>query len=172
MDKELASHQHSQCSKWLSKVVESPLISFLRQFPNPPSLVCSPCRDGISGGFNPSSNQITLCEQVIKTKQQVEDILAHEHVHAYDNETVALDWQNQKHQACTEIRAINLSGECKFTREIVRGNLGIGGQLATCVRRRAILGLVANGISEVDARKRVEECWKCFEDLAPFDEIY
>jgi mitochondrial inner membrane protease ATP23 len=164
---------HKQCLKWVEKLNSSPLISFLssKTFLNP-SVSCSPCRSLISGGYNPSTNTITICQDTLKSKQQLQDILAHEYIHAYDTSTTKLDWTNPKHQACTEIRATTLSGECNFTREVLRGNLGIGKQLQACIRRRSVLGLVANGMDEKNARIKVEECWKCFEDLAPFDEIY
>jgi mitochondrial inner membrane protease ATP23 len=46
-------------------------------------------------------------------------------MHAFDHCTTHMDWNNCEHFACAEIRAANLSGECKFMREFQRGFFGI-----------------------------------------------
>lgn len=110
----------------------------------------------------------------------MEDTISHELIHAYDHCTVNIDWGNCDHYACSEIRAASLSGDCKWTRELRRGHLGIAKQHQACVKRRATLavrqipfcqGKNANGeeIAE-EAVNRVFE--SCFKDTAPFDEIY
>ncbi len=69
----------------------------------------------------------------------MEDTLVHEMVHMYDHAKFKVDWDNIRHHACTEvrqidmklviifnralsqIRAANLSGDCRFGREVKRG---------------------------------------------------
>ena len=51
--------------------------------------------------------------------------------------------------ACTEIRAENLSGECNFSWEVVRGKISslsqlVNGHHQSCVKRRAIDSVRAN----------------------------
>jgi inner membrane protease ATP23 len=45
------------------------------------------------------------------------DVLTHELIHTYDNCRAHVDWSNDEHVACTEIRAASLSGECFFWKE-------------------------------------------------------
>lgn len=44
----------------------------------------------------------------------------------------------------SEIRASNLSGDCKFMQEFMRGNIGIKAQHQKCVKRRATLSVAMN----------------------------
>ena len=72
------------------------------------------------------------------------------------------------------MRAASLSGDCSFSQELLRGNLGVTGQHKKCVRRRAELSVAMNphcGGPGV-ARKAVDAVFdKCFGDTAPFDRI-
>ena len=120
----------------------------------------------VAGGFVPSQGQIVLCQQwVAKQPGEVENTLAHEMVHAYDDARAYLDWTNLTHQACTEIRAAHLSGDCTWGRELDRGNVTfrIAGAGASCVRRRAELSVSMNPAcpSKEAARKAVEAAWGC-----------
>jgi inner membrane protease ATP23 len=57
--------------------------------------------------------------------------------------------------------------------ELSRGNLGFAKHHQACVKRRSILSLKQSGMSESDAQLAVENVWdNCFNDTAPFDEIY
>ena len=42
-------------------------------------------------------------------------------VHAFDDCRAKVDWSNCVHHACSEIRAANLSGDCSFMQEMMRG---------------------------------------------------
>lgn len=67
---------------------------------------------------------MTICENWIQSGRHVEDTLAHELVHAIDASRVRrFDSTDCVHVACSEVRAANLSGECRFTREVLRGNV-------------------------------------------------
>ena len=98
-------------------------------------------------------------------------------IHAYDHLRFRVDWdRNLKHAACTEIRASSLSGECRFANEFFRnGFYKLGLQHQACVRRRAILSVLARPAckDETMAAKAVNDVWdSCFADTRPFDEIY
>ncbi|KAJ3728619.1 peptidase M76 family-domain-containing protein [Lentinula raphanica] len=122
---------------------------------------------------------IKLCAGHFFSKQHVESTIAHELVHMFDECRFKVDWANLRHHACSEIRANNLSGDCRWTRELRRGEgiPGIGwtkGHQA-CVRRRAITSVAANPAcpSLAHAERAVNEVWEsCFTDTRPFDEVY
>ena len=98
-------------------------------------------------------------------------------VHAYDHLRFKVQWgDNLRHEACTEIRAAALSGECRWTREFFkRGQWKFTQQFQECVRRRAARSVAAHGNckDDVQAVKTVNEVWdSCFPDTRPFDEVY
>ncbi|KIM50273.1 hypothetical protein SCLCIDRAFT_1225451 [Scleroderma citrinum Foug A] len=82
----------------------------------PSSIICAPCDPTRSGGFHPAG-AIVLCQGHFWSKKHMEDTLAHELVHMYDHCKFNVDWQNLRHHACSEIRANNLSGDCRYMRE-------------------------------------------------------
>ena len=185
-NKEKAEKQHKRCLKWKEKMLNSsPIITFLTEkikglsrenimFDN--YIQCRPCETNRSGAFSPT-NGILLCENKLESKSHLEDTLAHQLVHAFDQATVKnLDWRkNLNHLACSEIRAVNLSGECRFTREIRRGYFAVAKHHQDCVKRRAILGIreARPEVSTEQAEMAVLNAWMfCFPDTAPFDEIY
>ncbi|WRT68406.1 mitochondrial inner membrane protease ATP23 [Kwoniella shivajii] len=162
-------------------MTNSPIITFLLQhlksagceFPSS-SIQCHPCPESRSGGFSPDHG-ILLCQNRFFSKKHMEDTLAHELLHAYDHCRFKVDWMNLRHHACSEIRAANLSGDCRFTREFKRGFYSFNKQHQACVKRRAILSVLANPscTSPDMAEKAVNEVWEsCFKDTRPFDEIY
>ena len=136
---------------------------------------CDVCDDTKGGGFHPQMG-ILLCANWIQNKWQLEDILAHELVHAYDHLKFKVDTTNLKHHACTEIRALMLSGECRIFNEIKKTGLGnFGKKFQSCVKRRAVLSVKANPNckSTEEAEKAVETVWQsCFNDTRPFEQIY
>lgn len=84
-----------------------------------------------------------------------------------------MDWQNCLHHACSEVRAASLSGDCKFSREILRGNFRFTKHHQTCVKRRATLSLKQNkACAEVAQQAVLQVFASCFNDTRPFDEIY
>jgi len=80
-----------------------------------------------------------------------------------------------KQQACTEVRAANLSGECRWLQELQRGNWQrIASQHQVCVKRRTLLSLRKNPACSkcIELEKIVDEVFKsCFNDTAPFIDI-
>jgi inner membrane protease ATP23 len=72
----------------------------------------------------------------------------------------------------TQVRAANLSGDCSFSQELLRGNLGLVAQQQACVRRRAELSVAMNPACGAlgAARAAVNAVFDdCYRDTAPFD---
>jgi inner membrane protease ATP23 len=133
------------------------------------------------GGFDLNFG-ILLCANHLTTRKRLEDTLSHEMVHAYDYTRFAIQPADLRHQACTEIRASMLSGECRFLEEWLHrkqfsltGKDGMG-QFQECVRRRAVLSVMGRRECKGDKEKAegvVKEVWgACFGDVRPFDEVY
>ncbi|KAI0405738.1 peptidase M76 family-domain-containing protein [Xylaria palmicola] len=184
-----------RCEQWRDWVLmHSPTVVFLRQKIealngkiDASNVVCARCparltEDGQvhrqSGGFNPYSG-ILICSNEISSRGHLEDVLAHEMVHAWDHLRWKVDWvgdKDLKHAACTEIRAAMLSGECRWTKEaLTRRNWTLTQQFQDCVRKRAVQSLLARPRckDDVQAVKVVNQVWdSCFSDTRPFDEVY
>jgi inner membrane protease ATP23 len=115
--------------------------------------------------------QILLCQNRIRGDEEMTKILTHEIIHAFDDCRANLDWRDCVHHACTEIRASNLSRECRWMEEFKRLQLhGVNGQ-QSCVRRRAELSVQMNPFCNKpgQARLAVEAAWEiCYRDTAPF----
>lgn len=65
-------------------------------------ITCAPCDDQQFGGFSPSEG-ILLCANKIPSKKYMEDTLAHEMVHLFDERRFQVDWSNLKMHACSEV---------------------------------------------------------------------
>ncbi|WWC63304.1 mitochondrial inner membrane protease ATP23 [Kwoniella dejecticola CBS 10117] len=172
----------NKCEKWKRTLMtNSPMITFMLQHLknagcefDSSSIQCHPCPETRSGGFS-TEHGILLCQNRFFNKKHLEDTLSHELIHAFDHCRFKVDWFNLRHHACSEIRAANLSGDCRWTREVKRGFYSFNKQHQACVKRRAILSVIANPSCESPemAERAVNEVWKsCFKDTRPFDEIY
>lgn len=186
------------CEGYLSKLLRtSPMVRFMvKQL----AIVgCSPiddnggtedhimlakCKERHAGGFLPSPagvpknfSALLLCHNAIIDKEHMEATMAHEMMHWYDHCRFKVDQTNLRHIACSEIRANNLSGDCRFWREVInRMNFGFSRQYERCVRRRTIQSMMSNPHGpkdEATANRVVDEVWKsCYNDTRPFDEVY
>ncbi|THV01886.1 hypothetical protein K435DRAFT_376205 [Dendrothele bispora CBS 962.96] len=128
-----------------------------------------------AGGYIPEIQSIKLCGGMFFSKQHQESTIAHELIHMYDQCKFKVDWSNLRHHACSEIRANNLSGDCRYTRELRRGFFSFSKQHQVCVRRRAIESVSNNPVcpDRATAERVVNEVWdSCFSDTRPFDEVY
>lgn len=100
---------------------------------------------------------------------QVEKNLRHELIHAFDDARGEINPWNCLHQACSEIRAARLSGDC-FTGEEVRNwrfNFFRSGK--NCVRRLATLAVETNPLCRGFAERAVEKVFpQCYFDYEPF----
>ncbi|ODV80191.1 mitochondrial inner membrane protease ATP23 [Suhomyces tanzawaensis NRRL Y-17324] len=174
------------CDEWRDWMLQySPSVNFMmdhiRKLSNDPSaisksnIICDVCDDMKGGGFHPEVG-ILLCSNWIRSKWQLEDILTHELVHAYDYLKFDVNLKDLKHHACTEIRASMLSGECRMFNEIQKTGLGnFGSKFQLCIRRRAVLSVSANPNckDKEEAEKVVNSVWNsCFNDTRPFERIY
>jgi len=182
LDQERKTSECARCEAWRDRLVKtSPIIKFmLKEIAkigrpvDPTDLHCIPCDETRSGGFSPTEG-IIHCQNRFANRKHMEDTIAHELVHFYDDTKFKVDWYNCRHHACSEIRAASLSGDCKWTREILRGNFKFTKQHQACVKRRAVLSLRSNpGCSEPGmAEKIVAEVFEsCFNDTRPFENIY
>lgn len=175
--------EHSKCQRLVDRAMTGDAkVKTLQQALNALGVAtgglvrCDHCPDGVevAGGYVPADRQIVLCQQwMAKQPAEVQNTLAHEMIHAYDDARAYVDWTNLKHQACTEIRAASLSGDCTWTREVDRGNVvfRLSGAGSMCVKRRAELSVAMNPActSSTAAREAVEAVFAhCFADRAPF----
>ncbi|KAJ3202533.1 Nephrocystin-4, partial [Entophlyctis luteolus] len=151
----------------------------------PANISVEPCRDALTsagGVFHPAVGvreqqrpPIRLCEENMLFKEQLEDTLTHELVHAYDWCTANWDLTNCRHQACSEVRAGLLSAECRMALELARGRVPVQlgmKRIEACVKRRAVLSLTANPwCSDLAAAKAAVDAVfpACAADRAPFE---
>ncbi|KAF8882209.1 peptidase M76 family-domain-containing protein [Mucidula mucida] len=109
-----------------------------------------------------------LCANNFYSRRHLERTMCHELMHLYDECRFKVDWSNLRHLACSEIRANNLSGDCRFFSELNRGIVSFAAQHQECVRRRAIVSVTQNSNcpDEETARKVVNEVWEsCLKTL-------
>lgn len=113
-------HDCKMCEKWRDNLLQtSPLIVFMRKNISqlggdvgPHNIRCRTCltepESGtvkMEGGFDHQYG-IRICANRVETKSKMEDVMAHEMVHAYDHLRFKtnLDDTNLRHAACTEVR--------------------------------------------------------------------
>jgi inner membrane protease ATP23 len=129
---------------------------------------CKPCPIKV-GGFYDETLGIVMCENQQQLKTTLEDTLVHELVHAFDSCRADIDPDDCLQIACTEIRAANLSGECGWSRELMRGQYKFQKHLPECVKRRGIATLQMNTKCAKRAPEYIEAAWRsCYRDTAPF----
>ncbi|TFK21278.1 hypothetical protein FA15DRAFT_84624 [Coprinopsis marcescibilis] len=138
------------------------------------NIVCAPCDLTRSGGFEHKRGAVVLCAGNFFNTKHMENTFVHELVHMFDQCRFKVDWTNLRHHACSEIRANNLSGDCRYARELRRGFFTFSKQHQACVRRRAVESVMNNPgcPNEAAAERAVNEVWdSCFNDTRPFDEV-
>lgn len=74
---------------------------------------CEVCENTVTGGYDPITNQIVVCQNMARKEGMVQGVLTHEMIHMFDYCNNDLDFKNIDHLACTEIRAANLA-HCSF----------------------------------------------------------
>lgn len=75
---------------------------------SPVPIYCAPCGADRGGGFQPNVGVI-LCQDKIFSKKHVEDTLAHELIHEWDDRRFKVDWMNLRHVACSEVSRVTPS---------------------------------------------------------------
>ncbi|CCW60036.1 unnamed protein product [Phytomonas sp. EM1] len=99
----------------------------------------------------------------------VERNLRHELIHAFDDVRGHIDSADCFHQACSEVRAARLSGDCFTEEELKRGRLNYFEGGLKCVQRRATMALEANPICRGFSKRAVEAVFRrCYSDYEPF----
>ncbi|KAG5488565.1 hypothetical protein JIQ42_00173 [Leishmania sp. Namibia] len=101
--------------------------------------------------------------------EQVERNIRHELVHAFDDARGVIESSDCVHQACSEIRAARLSGDCFVGQEMRKGRFNFfeGGQ--KCVRRRAVIAVDRNPVCRGFSERAVDTVFhKCYSDYEPF----
>ncbi|CAG0890325.1 unnamed protein product [Darwinula stevensoni] len=134
-------------------------------------IVCEGCEKTVTGGYDPTLNQIVVCQNMCRQDSVVQGVLFHEMIHMFDYCRNKLDFKNLQHLACTEIRAANLA-HCSFMSALVEGNVSpfsIANQHAKCVKDKAIMSVLAvRKVSLEEARNAVESVFpQCYADLEP-----
>lgn len=117
-------HEADDCKRcekqrdWLFQY--SPVVRFMRENVgklgadlDASNVVCRRCntlsKTGVKQGAFSQDFGILLCANHLKGKKDMEDVLAHEMVHAYDFMRFKYDKWNLKHMACTEVSHGNAS---------------------------------------------------------------
>ncbi|XP_065877051.1 mitochondrial inner membrane protease ATP23-like isoform X1 [Euphorbia lathyris] len=167
-----------ECNDRIRRSLQTPMVKLLREHLEKAGcgigdnfFKAVDCDMKIGGGYVPGKG-IIVCANHLRSQGLVDEVVMHELIHAYDECRAAnLNWSNCAHQACSEIRANHLSGNCHFKRELLRGNLNLKGQGKECVRRRAMMSVMCNPrCSEVMAKGAIEAVWDlCYNDTKPFD---
>lgn len=105
----------TQCEKWRDWLFQySPVVNFLKGNIeklggelNEKNVMCRRCdtmnASGIKQGAFAGDQGILLCANHVRDRKSMEDVLAHEMVHAYDFMRFKYDKWNLKHAACTEV---------------------------------------------------------------------
>lgn len=181
--------EHSDCIGWVKAVFKSnfrvkALVEAMERHGCSvrigKNVLCEPCHMDVYGGFDAHRAQAVVCENTVKTREKVEDVLVHELVHAYDHCRAKVNWTYLPHIACSEIRAAALSGECRMTIDkFFQTSLGLKGWKlhmggVDCARRHAIRSLQV--VSAKSSMKEIEEAvdqvfTNCYLDSDPFDAI-
>lgn len=113
LDVDLEEYQCNQCEVWRDNLLKnSPPVRFmvdqlkkLDKNMTKEDFQCMPCDETKSGGFSPVHG-ILLCQNRLGTKTMEEHTMVHEMVHMYDHHKFNVDWNNLKHQACSEVMSM------------------------------------------------------------------
>ncbi|EPY22827.1 hypothetical protein STCU_00057 [Strigomonas culicis] len=99
----------------------------------------------------------------------VERNLRHELVHAFDDSRGKIEPLDCMHQACSEIRAARLSGDCFVWEELQKRRFDFGRGGLACVQRRARTALETNPLCRDFSERAIENVFdKCYSDYEPF----
>ncbi|KAF1858566.1 hypothetical protein Lal_00014321 [Lupinus albus] len=140
-----------QCQFMIQKSLRTPTVRFLREQLEKAGcgvadnfIKAVNCEQRLAGGYMRGEGStgslinlkhvldspylIVVCSNNIEMQDEVDQVLIHELIHAFDDCRAAnLEWTNCAHHACSEIRAGHLSGDCHYKRELLRGFLKIRG---------------------------------------------
>lgn len=101
--------------------------------------------------------------------EHVERNLRHELIHAFDDARGYIESADCTHQACSEIRAARLSGDCFAGEEIKKGRFDMLQGGLRCVKRRATTAVEMNPVCRGFSERAVETVFqRCYSDYEPF----
>lgn len=109
---------------------------------------CEVCDESVSGGYDPITNQIVVCQNMARGQGMIQGVLTHEMIHMFDYCRNNLDFKNIDHLACTEIRAANLT-HCSFLSSVSQGDsspINIKQTHQDCVKTKALMSVLAVSI--------------------------
>ncbi|XP_024461411.2 mitochondrial inner membrane protease ATP23 isoform X2 [Populus trichocarpa] len=123
-----------ECKNMIRRSFRTPMVKFLREHMEKAGcgvgenfLKAVNCDKKIAGGYVRGEG-IMVCSNHMNTQDDVNQVVIHELIHAYDDCRAAnLDWADCAHHACSEIRAGHLSGDCHYKRELLRGYMKLRG---------------------------------------------
>ncbi|XP_019183455.1 mitochondrial inner membrane protease ATP23 homolog [Ipomoea triloba] len=164
-----------ECQGMIQKSLRTPMVKFLREHMEKAGCGVGEkffkaihCDQSVGGGYVPGEG-VVVCSNHMNIQDEVNQVVIHALIHAYDDCRANIDWTDCAHLACSKIRANHLSGDCHYKREFLRGNLKIRGHEQECVKRRVIKELTPH-FSETAARDAMEAVWEtCYNDTKPFD---
>ncbi|XP_046372904.1 mitochondrial inner membrane protease ATP23 homolog [Haliotis rufescens] len=132
---------------------------------------CEKCRERVNGGFDPTTNQVVVCQNNATKRSICCNVLAHEFIHAFDACRAKVDFENLRHLACSEIRAANIM-HCSFMAAVSSGDaspVNIKQRHQECVKSKAIMSvLMVRNVTHEKASQVVDSVFdKCYKDLEP-----
>lgn len=132
---------------------------------------CEPCKELVNGGFDPTTNQVVICQNNVTKRSTCCNILAHEFIHAFDACRAKANFEDLHHLACTEIRAANLM-HCSFLAAFASGDaspFNIKQRHAQCVKNKALQSvLMVRNVPREKAMEIVDSVFdKCYNDMEP-----
>ncbi|CAH9082911.1 unnamed protein product [Cuscuta europaea] len=122
-----------ECQRMIQKSLRTPMVKFLRERVEKAGCGMGEnffkairCDQSVGGGYAPGEG-IVVCSNHMNIQDEVNQVVIHALIHAYDDCRANIDWTDCAHLACSKIRANHLSGDCHYKREFLRGNLKIRG---------------------------------------------
>jgi len=138
--------------------------------------------ENIRAAYMSQSKSIVVCSQVFdnlsrsQSRKQLEYLIAHELVHAFDDCRAHIDFHdNHNHLMCTEIRAASLSGECMMKNNKLNVFLEkFTGLHKHCIKKSAMRSFSAMhpSCSKEAVLNVVNQVFQsCYNDYTPFDRV-
>lgn len=117
----------------------------------------------------PTTTKALLEQEYRKALNQAERNLRHELIHAFDDARGFVESADCTHQACSEIRAARLSGDCFAGEEAKKGRFAFFQGGLQCVRRRATMAVEMNPVCRGFSERAVETVFqRCYSDYEPY----
>ncbi|ELT95678.1 hypothetical protein CAPTEDRAFT_110443 [Capitella teleta] len=139
---------------------------------------CEDCTSVVNGGYDPTNNQVVICQNNSVKQAHACSVLVHELIHMFDYCRAKVDFKNIEHLACTEIRAAMFT-HCSIAASIAEGDISkltpwkVDKKHADCVKKRAIKSILwVRDVDEAEAARVVDKVFdKCYGDMEPFGRI-